>query len=103
MKPCLTSGCPEVVPRGESRCPRHHRPRTSSALRYGNRWKRIRGRALRRDKHRCVKCGTQTRLQVDHVVPVVEGGGNELGNLQTLCEPCHTDKTRADRKRVADG
>lgn len=27
--------------------------------------------------------------QADHIVPRVRGGGNELENLRTLCEPCH--------------
>jgi hypothetical protein len=32
--------------------------------------------------------------EVDHVVPVVEGGGEcGLGNLRTLCAPCHKRAT----------
>lgn len=33
--------------------------------------------------------------EVDHVVPVVNGGTNELSNLRTLCVPCHTVATVA--------
>lgn len=41
--------------------------------------------------------------EVDHIVPVVEGGGEcGLDNLQTLCLACHKAKTAAMRKRVAD-
>jgi 5-methylcytosine-specific restriction endonuclease McrA len=31
--------------------------------------------------------------ELDHVVPLIEGGGHELSNLQTLCTPCHKRKT----------
>ena len=41
--------------------------------------------------------------EVDHIVPVVEGGGEcGLDNLQTLCLACHKAKTAAMRKRVSD-
>ena len=34
--------------------------------------------------------------EVDHVVPVVRGGGScGLDNLRTLCVPCHRNETRA--------
>jgi hypothetical protein len=40
---------------------------------------------------------------MDHVVPVVEGGGGcGLGNLRTLCIPCHRDETRALAARRAE-
>jgi 5-methylcytosine-specific restriction protein A len=38
--------------------------------------------------------------EMDHVVPVVEGGGGcGLDNLRTLCVPCHRDVTRALHQR----
>ncbi len=30
---------------------------------------------------------------VDHIIPIVEGGTNEIINLQMLCRSCHTKKT----------
>lgn len=39
-----------------------------------------------------------TPYEIDHIIPVVEGGGCcGLDNLQTLCIPCH----REDTKRLA--
>jgi 5-methylcytosine-specific restriction endonuclease McrA len=40
---------------------------------------------------------------MDHVVPVVEGGGGcGLDNLRTLCIPCHRAETRALAARRAE-
>lgn len=40
--------------------------------------------------------------EMDHVVPVVEGGGEcGLDNLRTLCVPCHRRVTRELRARMA--
>jgi 5-methylcytosine-specific restriction endonuclease McrA len=45
--------------------------------------------------------------ELDHVVPLADGGTHELANLQTLCRPCHRAKTareageRARRRRAA--
>ena len=41
---------------------------------------------------RCVWCGSVERLEVDHIVRYVDGGGNAESNLQTLCHKCHTSK-----------
>lgn len=39
--------------------------------------------------------------QADHIVPVVEGGGQcGISNLRTLCERCHRRATKALRKRL---
>ena len=37
--------------------------------------------------------------ELDHVVPLIEGGSHDAGNLQTLCVPCHRRKT-ADEARA---
>ena len=46
---------------------------------------------LSRDRHRCQGPGcTHTRfLEIHHKRPVSRGGGNEPGNLVTLCGACH--------------
>jgi hypothetical protein len=45
-----------------------------------------------RDKGQCVKCGSQERLEFDHIIPVVRGGSNTERNIQLLCEPCNRSK-----------
>lgn len=39
--------------------------------------------------------------EIDHVVPIAEGGGDELSNLQTLCRKCHTRATAELKGRLA--
>ena len=61
-------------------------------------WRAARRLALDRDGWRCTACGRAGRLEVDHRVPVVDGGAPfDLSNLQTLCRGCHILKTRAER------
>lgn len=58
----------------------------------------LRWRILTRDKFRCGACGkspkgnARVELEVDHIVPVAKGGGNEEGNLRTLCWACNRGK-----------
>lgn len=42
--------------------------------------------------HRCLCCGEQKKLTVDHVIPVSKGGTNDISNLQPLCQSCNTRK-----------
>ena len=61
-------------------------------------WSRIRRHVLARDGYACVQCGRRgVRLEMDHIVPLKDGGTDELSNLQSLCKaPCHAAKTRAE-------
>jgi hypothetical protein len=52
----------------------------------------IRAEVFSRDGFTCNICGTSENLTVDHIVPVLKGGGNELDNLQTLCGSCNSSK-----------
>ncbi|MDE0658047.1 MAG: HNH endonuclease [Gammaproteobacteria bacterium] len=63
----------------------------------GAQWRRVRRHVLERDGYACCRCGRRgVRLEVDHVVPLKDGGTDDLSNLQTLCKPCHAAKTRAE-------
>ncbi len=66
--------------------------------------------ALRRDKRKLdfnarrrfeKEWGTRRRLwDADHIVPVVEGGGEcDLSNMRTLCLKCHREVTAELRRR----
>lgn len=53
---------------------------------------------LKRDNYRCVKCGASPAadqsviLEIDHIIPVANGGMNDLSNFQTLCRKCNQGK-----------
>ena len=49
----------------------------------------------RRDGGQCIQCGTKERLEFDHIIPVVEGGGSTERNLQLLCEACNRKKGKS--------
>lgn len=59
----------------------------------------LRWRVLVRDGQKCVVCGASrsegARLEVDHIVPVSRGGGDEMENLRALCRECN--RGRGDR------
>lgn len=57
--------------------------------------KRLRFDVFSRDGFSCRYCGSQSdkvQLVVDHVVPVCQGGTNEIENLITSCFACNAGK-----------
>lgn len=53
---------------------------------------KVRREVWRRDRGRCVKCGSLEKLEFDHIIPVSKGGANTARNLQLLCESCNRSK-----------
>ena len=45
-----------------------------------------------RDSGVCIRCGTNQKLEFDHIIPVAEGGTNTERNIQLLCETCNRQK-----------
>ena len=69
--------------------------------------RRLRFEVLRRDNFTCRYCGASAPdavLEVDHVIPVALGGGNQPSNLVTACVDCNRGKasTSADAPVVED-
>ena len=46
----------------------------------------------KRDNGRCAVCGSQEKLEFDHIIPLSKGGSNTARNLQLLCEKCNRSK-----------
>lgn len=64
--------------------------------------KRIRFEVFKRDSFRCQYCGRAAPdviLEVDHIIPVSSGGGDDVLNLVTACRDCNRGKTN---KQLSD-
>ena len=38
-------------------------------------------------------------FDIDHIIPLAEGGTNDQENLQVLCKPCHFEKTQTEHEQ----
>lgn len=57
--------------------------------------KKMRFEVFKRDSFRCQYCGRSAPdviLEVDHIIPVAEGGKNNIVNLITSCRDCNRGK-----------
>jgi 5-methylcytosine-specific restriction endonuclease McrA len=63
--------------------------------------KRLRGVAGSRAQAEWACRGRKTLWDADHIVPVIEGGGEcDLSNMRTLCLKCHRSWTAQLRERL---
>lgn len=98
LRACIRCGTPSP----ESYCPEHKlAPWQSSRRRElmgmsGGAWDTLRRKVLARDQRCCYLCDQAggEQLEVDHLIPVTEGGGNELTNLATCHASCHARRHR---------
>jgi 5-methylcytosine-specific restriction protein A len=68
---------------------------------YGDTWMKIRRSVLVEGKFACVDCGHMALSnQIDHDVPLEQGGSNDKSNLRIRCIPCHAAKTAAENKAL---
>jgi len=51
-----------------------------------------RSKVFEKSQWRCVKCGREVRLTIDHRIPKSKGGTDNLSNLQSMCDPCNQEK-----------
>ena len=86
VKPCLWRGCPELVPPGQSYCPRHNHRKAELGLTggrsLGRDWRRLRATVIRRQHGLCA-CGRPV-VEVHHI----NGPGDDT-QLLALCAGCH--------------
>lgn len=102
-KICSAPGCPKTQP-----CPDHapkpwgtstRRTRTISGSKQQARAARI----MRQHDRTCHICGKPMADEVDHVIPLAEGGADDDSNLRPIHSvPCHAEKTQAEAQRARD-
>lgn len=67
-------------------------------------WQRLRAHLLR-ENPLCVACQRTGRVtaatELDHIVPLHQGGTDDVRNLQGLCAECHRIKTTRERGATA--
>lgn len=98
---CAVPGCPGYAENGPY-CAEHRRESNkvirdpAVKKRYGYRWEKLRAAYLAQHPL-CEECQRAGRLttatEVHHVVPVVQGGSDDEGNLMALCKKCHSRET----------
>ena len=106
-RPCPVPGCPSLVTRTQS-CPKHpRRPFQTPRSLQGStrRWRRRRLQVLMRNPL-CVDCQAEGRVtaatEVDHIVPVSQGGTDDDDNLAGRCHAHHHAKTVRERRRAGN-
>lgn len=60
----------------------------------GTEYRHNRELAMIRDGYTCTECDVTEGLECHHILPLCQGGGNSLSNLQTLCKGHHRAKHR---------
>ena len=104
---CIVPTCPGMAIPGGSRCPDHIRSnwdrwkqKKAERVAYykSSEWKERRRRQLR-EHPTCAMCGAPA-TDADHVENLAAGGDPD-GELQSLCEPCHRQKTASEGGRAA--
>lgn len=58
--------------------------------------KSVRFEVFKRDSFTCQYCGMKSPdvvLEIDHITPVADGGGNDILNLVTACKACNAGKS----------
>lgn len=72
----------------------------------GRAWMTRRAKWLR-DHPLCVVCQAQGYVQVaqelDHIVPLADGGADDESNYQSLCVECHKAKTASENSARGRG
>ena len=57
---------------------------------------KVRFEIFKRDNFTCQYCGRKTpdvKLELEHIIPVIKGGTNDITNLLTACEECNIGKS----------
>ena len=54
---------------------------------------KVRHEVWRRDEGKCCICGSNEKLEFDHIIPFSKGGSNTTRNIQLLCEVCNRQKS----------
>ena len=102
---CTFPTCPDPV-HARGRCRSHqpapwlgHTPDPNRPT--GRAWFRLKQQIFARDNWTCYLCGS-TAQEVDHILNIKRGGAAwDPGNLASICEDCHSEKTKREAREGA--
>lgn len=101
-KDCSDPSCTNTKP-----CPIHDKPWAGSSRRdrlrsrSGGRQQKLSRFVIARDEGRCHVCGDYGADETDHVVPLAEGGPDDVSNMKAIhSKPCHVEKTQREAQRA---
>lgn len=60
---------------------------------YANLFNRDMRKEIMREDSVCAYCGSNQKLNIDHILAICLGGKNERSNIQILCFPCNKAKS----------
>ncbi len=91
VRPCRNRYCPEY---GDETgwCPAHRKEPFAGQPPMPPGWASIRAGQLAAFPW-CQECGRALAVEVHHVISRAAGGGDEPGNLRSLCSACHAGIT----------
>lgn len=106
-KPCRARGCQALTRNPSGYCDDHADQAKPWATRKGSGrggrpWRRLRDQVLKRDNYlcQCEECKRLARIrpahEVDHVVPLAQGGTDTPSNLSAINHECHRAKTQRE-------
>lgn len=49
----------------------------------------------------CALCGSNEKIQLDHILPISKGGKNEIENIRTLCKKCNGKQNKGLRNSAS--
>ena len=113
QRPCRAQGCRQLHRNRNGYCDAHAQVAAEKAKAWATRkgsgrggrpWRRKRDQVLERDGHlcQCDDCRKAGRIreatEVDHIVPLAQGGTDHPDNLAAINHDCHKTKTLRESK-----
>ena len=102
-RPCRYRGCPNLTDDASGYCAEHKATASrdydkfgrgyNHGKRYGYQWRKLRNYFLSIHPF-CEMCKRDGRYtdatEVHHILPLADGGTNDIDNLMALCKSCHS-------------
>lgn len=102
-RPCPHPGCKVLIERKQRACRKHSRVLEARKPERIRGWRLQQRRAAYFAEHPlcrlCERAGVvRLATELDHVIPLEQGGADDWSNLQGLCHDCHAAKTAGERR-----